>query len=114
MCDASALLWRLLLDGVEEPERWRALAEVWSTLTGPPCFAFNDMHAMMAFVGNGDSIGRDGLIDDRERWLAEDHAGVTNYGDDREVGLPVCRALLAFGTVATTRRSTSSCRSAIT
>ena len=60
MCDASALLWRLLLDGVEEPERWRALADVWATLTREPCFAFNDMHAMMAFVGAAISPGRGG------------------------------------------------------
>ena len=78
MCDASALLWRLLLDGVDEPERWRELAQVWSALTGPPCYAFNDMHAVMAFVGNGDVDRADGLIADRKRWLAEDH----DWGDE--------------------------------
>ncbi len=98
MCDASALLWRLLLDGVEEPERWRALADVWATLTREPCFAFNDMHAMMAFVGAGDLARAQWLVDDRERWLADRHPGVTNYGMTARIGLPVCRALLAFGT----------------
>ena len=98
MCDASALLWRLLLDGVDEPERWRELARVWAALVGPPCYAFNDMHAVMAFVGNGDVDRADGLIADRKRWLAEDHAGVTNYSMTANVGLPVCQALLAFGT----------------
>ncbi len=32
MCDASALLWRLLLDGIDETARWRALAAVWEEL----------------------------------------------------------------------------------
>jgi tetratricopeptide (TPR) repeat protein len=98
MCDASALLWRLLLEGIDETARWKVLAEVWERLVGPPCYAFNDMHAAMAFVGAGDVARAERLIRDRERYLAERHPGVTNYGMTARIGLPVCRAVIAFGT----------------
>ena len=97
MCDASALLWRLLLEGVDESPRWRALAEVWERLVDAPCFAFNDMHAVMAFVGAGDLARAESLVADRERYLAEPHPGVTNCAMTARIGLPVCRAVLAFG-----------------
>lgn len=97
MCDASALLWRLLLEGVDEGRRWRELAEVWERLVDEPCFAFNDMHAVMAFVGAGDVSRAERLVADRERYLAEPHPGVTNYAMTARVGLPVCRAVIAFG-----------------
>ena len=97
MCDASALLWRLLLDGIDQTERWQPLAEVWERLIGSPCFAFNDMHAAMAFVGAGDVARAERLVSDRERWLAERHPGVTNYAMTARIGLPVCRSIVAFG-----------------
>jgi tetratricopeptide (TPR) repeat protein len=97
MCDASALLWRLLLDGIDQTERWQPLAEVWERLIGQPCYAFNDMHAAMAFVGAGDVARAERLVRDRERYLAERRPGVTNYGMTARIGLPVCRSIVAFG-----------------
>ena len=69
----------------------------WERLVGTPCYAFNDMHAAMAFVGAGDVARAERLVSDRERWLAERHPGVTNYGMTARIGLPVCRAIVAFG-----------------
>jgi tetratricopeptide (TPR) repeat protein len=97
MCDASALLWRLLLDGIDQADRWRRLALVWEQLIGPPCYAFNDMHATMAFVGAGDVARAERLVRERERYLADRHPGVTNYAMTARIGLPVCRAVVAFG-----------------
>ena len=97
MCDASALLWRLLLDGIDVTPRWRALADTWEGLLDDPCYAFNDMHAAMAFVGAGDLTRAEALVADRERYLAEPRPAVTNYGMTARIGLPVCRAVVAFG-----------------
>ncbi len=97
MCDASAVLWRLLLEGVDQTVRWKPLAAVWERLTDAPCFAFNDMHATMAFVGAGDLARADALVADRERWLEQPHPGVTNFAMTARIGLPVCRAIAAFG-----------------
>ena len=53
MIDASALLWRLQLRGVDVGDRWDALAAAGQPHRGASIYAFNDMHAMMAFVGAG-------------------------------------------------------------
>ena len=53
MLDASALLWRLHLRGVDVGDRWAALAANWAPKARDGNYAFNDMHAMMAFVGAG-------------------------------------------------------------
>jgi tetratricopeptide (TPR) repeat protein len=97
MCDASALLWRLALDGIDAAGRWGPLAQAWDELTDGACYAFNDMHAAMAFVGAGDLGRAELLIEDRERYLAEPRPGVSNYGMTARIGLPVCRAIVAFG-----------------
>ena len=51
----------------------------------------------MAFVGAGDLARAESLVADRERYLAEPHPGVTNCAMTARIGLPVCRAVLAFG-----------------
>ena len=96
MLDASALLWRLLLDGDDQSERWRALADAWVPRVQEPCYAFNDMHAVMAFAASGRIADAERLIADREAYLAEEHVGVTNQAMTARVGLPVCRAIVAF------------------
>ena len=52
MLDASALLWRLLLDGVDTGDRFAVLAEAWAPkVADTPWYAFNDLHAVMALAG---------------------------------------------------------------
>lgn len=51
MVDASALLWRLHLGGIDVGQRWSALASRWAPKAKAGNYAFNDVHAMMAFVG---------------------------------------------------------------
>ena len=53
MVDASAILWRLHLGGVDVGDRWAAIAANWAPMAGAGNYAFNDAHAMMAFVGAG-------------------------------------------------------------
>lgn len=94
LVDASAILWRLSLGGHDVGGRWTDLAERWAPKAGDAVNAFNDMHAMMAFVGAGRS--------DLARRLLEAQAQAVEAGDDnagftRDIGLPLARAMLAFG-----------------
>ncbi|WP_313621578.1 tetratricopeptide repeat protein [Achromobacter sp.] len=93
LIDASAMLWRLLLRGVDVGARWRQLADVWRERGGKGYYAFNDVHALMAYLGAGDDAAAQQLIDDMENAAQE---GGTNAMMTRDVGLPVARALVAF------------------
>ncbi|GGY55091.1 tetratricopeptide repeat protein [Streptomyces omiyaensis] len=100
LLDAAALLWRLRLAGREEPERWARLADAWAGRADPPFYAFNDAHAVMAYVGAGRIAEAEALVADRRRWLAGaagDRRALSNHVMTAEVGLPVCEALVAQG-----------------
>ncbi len=98
MLDAAALLWRLLLEGDDQTERWQVLARGWDEKTAEPYYSFNDMHAVMSYVGAGRLADAEGLVQARARYVAEaTDESVTNLRMTREVGLPVSRALVAFG-----------------
>ncbi len=95
MIDATAMLWRLHLRGVDVGDRWNELADAWEPLAADAHYAFNDAHAMMAFVaGRRESAAHALLAALRAR---ADQGGGTNAQMTREVGLPVCVALAAFG-----------------
>ncbi|MEU0934136.1 tetratricopeptide repeat protein [Embleya sp. NPDC005971] len=96
LLDASALLWRLHLAGDPQVERWRRLADAWAARADGPYYAFNDTHAVMALLGAGRIADAQAVVRDRETWLADPHPGVTNHTMTAAVGLPVCRALVAF------------------
>jgi tetratricopeptide (TPR) repeat protein len=95
LIDASALLWRLRLLGVELGNRFAVLAARWSPYAEDAHCAFNDLHAMMAFVGAGrlDCAAR--LLAALERRAARPWGA--NQDMTRLVGLPASRALSAFG-----------------
>lgn len=93
MIDQSALLWRLALRGVDVGDRWKPLAERWAPHATAGNYAFNDLHAMMAFA----SAGRSDLaaqLRDVQR------AALSDSGDNRdftaEVGEPATLAIQAF------------------
>ncbi|MGE3932531.1 MAG: tetratricopeptide repeat protein [Rhodospirillaceae bacterium] len=94
MVDASALLWRLHLRGAGVGDRWKELADSWEPMAEDGYYAFNDGHAMMAFAADGRRAAADRLLATLAR--RADGAG-TNAMMTREVGLPLCRALDAFG-----------------
>ena len=93
MIDQSALLWRLVLRGVDVGDRWQALAERWAPHADAGNYAFNDLHAMMAFA----SAGRADLA---ARLRETQRAAMADGGDNRaftaEVGEPATRAVQAF------------------
>jgi tetratricopeptide (TPR) repeat protein len=94
LIDACALLWRLHLRGLDVGDRWQPLIEAWEPVTDASSYAFNDVHAMMAFVGGQ----RPDLV---RRLLQAQDAAMAAPGDNatftREVGRPVALALKAFG-----------------
>ncbi|HWA11491.1 MAG TPA: tetratricopeptide repeat protein [Burkholderiales bacterium] len=94
MVDASALLWRLHLRGADLGDRWKGIADAWEPRLEEGYYAFNDAHAMMAFVGAGRGQSAQRLL---EVLQARAGAGGTNGRMTWEVGLPLCRALHAFG-----------------
>lgn len=94
MIDASALLWRIELLGGDNGERWTELAAAWERHIEDGYCTFNDMHAMLALVGARDWRGARRL----ETALHRRQSRRTRYGETtRIVGLPVGRALIAFG-----------------
>lgn len=95
LIDGSALLWRLYLGGMDLSRRWQALATRWAAHAEDAHCAFNDLHAMMAFVGAGRSDLAARLLAALERRLWKPWGA--NHDMTRLVGLPACRALAAFG-----------------
>jgi hypothetical protein len=97
LLDATSLLWRLNLDRADIGARAEAVADNWARRldTERGFYAFNDMHAMMAFVLAGRDRESERLIADLE-WTLKNGAGI-NVMMTRDVGLPVCRAIRAFG-----------------
>jgi tetratricopeptide (TPR) repeat protein len=93
MIDQSALLWRLTLRGVDIGDRWRPLAERWAPHASAGNYAFNDLHAMMAFA----SAGRDDLAGQLRQ---AQRAALDGEGDNRsftaEVGEAATQAVQAF------------------
>jgi len=94
LLDASAMLWRLYLRGVDAGHRWNVLADAWEATGEFGNYAFNDAHAMMAFVGAGrpDAIWR---------VFEAQHAAMRKPDDNAmftlDVGHPVAKAIDAFG-----------------
>jgi hypothetical protein len=97
LLDATALLWRLQLEGISAGDRWRPLAQAWARLLAPGFYPFNDMHAIMAFVGAGDLARADEVIAALERVVAEGDRATTGWQMTSGVGLPVCRSVVCFG-----------------
>jgi tetratricopeptide (TPR) repeat protein len=93
MIDASAMLWRLHLEGADVGDRFAKLADCWARTAEDELYAFNDLHAIMAFLG----AGRDS---DAERTLAAMRRAAKGAGDNaymtREVGLPLAEGFVAF------------------
>jgi len=82
------------LRGVDVGNRWRELADCYEPLAEDAYYVFNDFHAMMAFVADGRRKAAQKLLAALDQRVTE---GGTNAYMTRYVGLPLCRALAAFG-----------------
>ncbi|TCO83691.1 hypothetical protein EV699_10175 [Plasticicumulans lactativorans] len=93
MIDAAALLWRLRLRGIDVGERWQELADAWLPHAAAGNYAFNDVHAAMAFVG---ADRREALATLAAAQAEAERSDDDNAAFTREVGRPLTQALLAF------------------
>jgi len=95
LVDATALLWRLQLRGVDVDGRWETVADRWALLAGAGHYAFNDWHAMMAFVGSGRGKAQQAVLESLQVVAATGTGDTAAFA--REVGLDAARAMQAFG-----------------
>jgi len=94
MLDAAALLWRMHLRRLDVGKRWEELADAYQKGDENGFYAFNDMHAMTSFVAAGRAKAAAGLLKAVAASVAQRN---TNGYMAREVGLPIVRAIEAFG-----------------
>jgi hypothetical protein len=94
LLDGSSLLWRLSLLGHDVGDRWNGMAEKWETRIDDAYYAFNDVNAMMAFVGAGNGEAQKRQLESSKRAAA---GTGTVAMMSREVGVPACEGLAAFG-----------------
>ena len=94
MIDASAMLWRMQLRGIDVGDRWQAVADAWEPVKDAGNYAFNDAHAAMAFVGAGRKESLAHVIEAQKQAMErhDDNAVFT-----RKVGHPIVLAIKAFG-----------------
>jgi hypothetical protein len=93
--DATALLWRLHLEGADTGARFQALADAWEAVLEDEggFYAFNDFHAALAFAG----AGRDAAMQ-RLRAKVDMAAGLATENGEmtRAVGRDLVLAIDAF------------------
>lgn len=95
--DATAILWRLMLLGVDVSSRFDALRRTWAA--EPPAtgfYAFNDVHALMAHVGAGDTPALRVACESIAASMPGLATGPTNQRMNAQVGTPVAQALLDY------------------
>jgi hypothetical protein len=93
LVDASAMLWRLQLRGVDVGARWEPVADLWASAGAPGQYAFNDMHMMMAFGATGRGEAQARVLQAQAEALERD---VDNAHFTAAVGSAATRAMQAF------------------
>ena len=94
MVDAVALLWRLHLQDVDVGGRWNELADLYENGGEAGYYAFNDMHAALAYAATGREQALAALL--RAVSATAGETG-SNAAMTRAVGLPIVQAIAAFG-----------------
>ncbi len=93
--DATALLWRLMLEGTDVASRAAPVADDWERALESEAgfYAFNDFHAALAFAtaGRMDALARTRVILAKAATGSDDKARMA-----REVGLPACEGAIAY------------------
>lgn len=98
LIDATALLWRLHLEGVDVAARAAVLADDWARRIAAErgYYAFNDFHAVLALTMAGrESMARE-VVREMEQTAELAGFGRSNVAMTRDVGLPLAKGILAF------------------
>ena len=97
LIDASSLLWRVTLDGVDTGDRYDRLADVWADqVVDDPWYAFNDFHGVVALSGAGRTDDARAVVNRLERYVVDGTPPRSNHMMTSEVGLPASRAVVAY------------------
>jgi len=83
-----------LLAGADIASRFDAVADAWAPTAAAGNYAFNDVHAMIAFVGAGRTKEQQAVLD-AQRAACEGDSDNAEF--TRAVGQPAARAIQAFG-----------------
>ena len=92
LADASALLWRLVMRGVEIGSRWSSLAQRWRAQGRFGAVGFLDVHAAITFASAGDDEGMTQLV--RAAVAAESRPGA--HAEWSAVAIPARDAIAAM------------------
>jgi len=95
MSNAIALLWRLQEAGADVGGRWAELADKAADKIDDHIFAFHDAHYMMALAVGGRWPKADAMLASMQAAAAR--TDTTEGPIFRDVGLPLCRAIAAYG-----------------
>ena len=90
ICNASSLLWRLEMFGVDIGDRWGRLAEVAKKHVGDNELIFVSLHYLMALIAAGDKAASDEMIDNIRTWSTLDSTQAKICAD---VGLSLAEGL---------------------
>ena len=93
LVDASQLLSRIALRGGDVGERWQALANCWVAQDEGGFYAFNDVHALIAYNAAGRDEHQRRMLAKLEKCADGVH---TNANITHELGLPLARAIVAM------------------
>ncbi|WP_306121189.1 tetratricopeptide repeat protein [Roseovarius sp. MMSF_3359] len=93
LVDASALLWRLHMEGHDVGDRWTEVAQCWDAHADGKLYPFNDWHAVMSYLGAGreDEVSR---ILDQYRSAGESGGETARWA--QATGLPLIQGFRAF------------------
>jgi tetratricopeptide (TPR) repeat protein len=91
MVNAAALLWRLEDEGVDVGGRWTELGERAEKRKDDRLFAFVDAHFMMALAASGRTEAARAMLASMSSAAAGTEAAIF-----RDIGQPLCEALLAY------------------
>ena len=93
LIDASAMLWRFELAGLDVGERWAEVATCWLPHADGRTYTFNDWHASMAYLGADRTRDIDGLL----CALRGTAAGSEEMAEwTRKAALPLVEGFIAF------------------
>ncbi len=95
LVDATALLWRLQLERVSVDSRFERVADDWEARLESEVgfYAFNDVHATIAFAVTGREAALSKLQAGMRREAASEAA---NAAMTRDIGLPLAAGIVAF------------------